>query len=82
MRVTGVAVMLVGAAIATFCGVMAMWYYSATGNDAGQVANSKRTALNFLIPLTISGATITIGLYFAVFGDKGFIFSRNLADKN
>ena len=82
MRVTGVAVMVVGAAIMTFCGVMWMWYDSAINYDAGMVMYSKRTANNFLIPMGIAGATITIGMYFAVFGDKGFIFSRNLAEKN
>ena len=82
MRVTGVAVMLIGAAIMTYCGVMWMIYNDGTQGDAGLAAAGRRTANNFLIPLGISGVTVSIGLFLLVFGDKGFVFSRTLSERN
>lgn len=82
MRVTGVAVTVIGLAIMTFCGIMWGMYNAGGIGDPGDIAHSQATAANFMIPLAISGLTVTTGLALAVFGDKGFKFSRNLAERN
>ncbi len=82
MRVTGVAVAVIGFAITTYCAIMYMIYNVGEQTDPGLAAYHKRIATNFLIPLAISGGTIALGLGLAIFGDKGFKFSRSLSERN
>ena len=82
MRATGVAVVIVGMAIMTYCAIMWMFLAGNTGDSPGDAARNRAISSNFLIPLAISGGTITIGLALAIFGDKGFKFSGSTAERN
>ena len=82
MRVTGVAVMVIGLSIMTYCAIMWGAYNFGSAGDAGEAAYQKRLATNFMIPLAISGGTVTLGLALAVFGDKGFKLSRTTTERN
>ena len=82
MRATGVAVVVVGMSIMTYCAIMWMVYAGNTSGTPGDAARNKAISTNFLIPLAISGATITLGMGLALFGDKGFKFSGTTTERN
>ena len=82
MRATGAAVVIVGMSIMTYCAVMWMVYAGDTGDSPGDTARARSISTNFLIPLAISGVTVTIGMAMALFGDKGFKFSSTTQERN
>lgn len=82
MRVTGIGVALIGLTISAYCGVMYMVYTAGAGSDPGEAARAARTASNLILPMMVSGLAITIGVGMAIFGEKGFTFSKSLAHRN
>lgn len=76
MRITGLAIALMGVVIAAFCGITALSFNAPNENDAVIIVE-RRPAPDLTLPLVLAGAAFIGGTAMYLFGGRGYHEDRS-----
>jgi len=77
VKVTGIAIAVLGVVIALFCGIAQMNYKARSENDA-VLQTEQRRSPNLTIPLVVAGFAVVGGIAMWAFGDRGTNVDRRV----
>lgn len=75
MKTTGLFVLLIGVAIAGFCGVI--YAGGVPGNGTGNINGSTPQDFNYALPFAFAAAAVAVGTFLMIYGKKGYVVTQD-----